>query len=278
MPKVSIVIPAYNEEESLPILLESIRAQTFTDYEILVGVAPKTTDKTAEVAEAYGGRAVDGGDNPGRGRNNAAKLAAGEIILFLDADVVLPDRWFLQLTIGEFEKRKLGAATCKIDPISNKLVDKLFHLAFNQFMLMTSVFSPHAPGFCIFVRRDIHEQINGFDEEIKLAEDHDYVDRASKFGKFAILKSSKIPVSVRRFDRDGRMNIAMKYLLAELYMQTRGQIKSDIFNYTFGHDEETAKPEEIEKKMKTLANLAKKHAENLKREWETEIKRLRNRK
>ena len=113
--------------------------------------------------------------------------------------------------------------------------DKVFHKIYNFYTKMIRRFSPHAPGFCIFCRKDIHDAISGFDEEIKLAEDHDYVSRAGKITRFNILKSHPILVSVRRFDRDGRLNIALRYLAAELYIQTKGPIKTDIFKYRFGY-------------------------------------------
>jgi glycosyltransferase involved in cell wall biosynthesis len=231
---LSIVIPTYNEEEYLPLLLRSIVAQSYKDYEIIVADA-NSKDRTRQIAAEYGANVVDGG-MPSVGRNRGAAAARGDVILFLDADVVLPDPWFLQTTLDEFEKRQLDAATCAVNPLSDKAVDKVFHTAFNYFMWVTSATTPHAPGFCIFVRKSVHEGIGGFDEEIKLAEDHDYVFRIGKIGKFRVLKSYKIPVSVRRFERDGRANIVLKYLLSELYMRTKGPIKSDLFNYSFGHD------------------------------------------
>jgi len=241
---LSIVIPTYNEEKFLPFLLRSIHAQTYTDYEVIVADA-FSTDRTRAIAEEHGARVVDGG-MPGPGRNKGAAAAKGEFILFLDADVVLPDPWFLQMTVAEFAKRNLGASTCKVAPISSKVVDHVFHQAFNYFMWVTQATTPHAPGFCIFARKDVHDQIGGFDETVKFAEDHDYVNRAGKVAKFGLLKTYKIPVSVRRFDRDGRLNIAMKYLMGELHLRTLGAVKSDVFNYTFGHEE---KAEEKEKEI-----------------------------
>lgn len=238
---LSIVIPTYNEEEYLPLLLRSIRAQSYKDYEIVVADA-KSKDRTREIALEFGARIVDGG-MPSAGRNRGAEAAKGEIILFLDADVVLPDPWFLQMTVAEFEKRGLGSATCKVHPISAKKIDKVLHEAFNYFMWVTQGTHPHAPGFCIFARRDVHVAISGFDEAIKLAEDHDFVSRAAKVGKFRVLKTYKIPVSVRRLDRDGRFNIAVKYLLLELYLRTKGNVTSDIFNYSFGHEKRRKKEE-----------------------------------
>ncbi len=45
-------------------------------------------------------------------------------------------------------------------------------------------------------------------------------------------------MSIRRFDRDGRVNIAVKYLLAELHLAALGPIRHQMFNYTFGHSAE----------------------------------------
>jgi len=70
----------------------------------------------------------------------------------------------------------------------------------------------------------------------KLAEDHDYVERASYVGKFRVMTGSRINVSVRRFERDGRFVIFKKYLLAELQLLMGNQIRNDRFRYTFGHD------------------------------------------
>lgn len=230
---LSIVIPTYNEEEYLPFLLRSIQGQTYTDYEIIVA-DNHSGDKTRQIAVDFGARVVDGG-KVAVGRNNGAAAAKGENILFLDADVVLPDPWFLQMTVAEFQKRDLGAATCKVDPISDKKIDKVFHEVFNYYMHVTQESAPHAPGFCIFVKKSVHEKVGGFDPTITLAEDMDYVNRIGKVDKFGLLKTYKIPVSVRRFDRDGRMNIAVKFLLCELYMRTKGNVRSDIFKYSFGH-------------------------------------------
>jgi glycosyltransferase involved in cell wall biosynthesis len=233
---LSIIIPTYNEERYLPYLLRSLVAQTTKNFEIIVA-DNHSKDKTREIARTFGARVVDGG-MPSDGRNAGAAVAKGDILLFLDADVILPDPRFLEDTVAEFRQRKLGSATCKVQPMSEKKIDLYLHEAFNYFMWVTAALRPHAPGFCIFARKTVHKAIGGFDPEIKLAEDHDYAERSAKYGKFGILKSHKIPVSVRRLDKDGRFQTAAKYLAAEVYMVTKGKIKSDIFKYRFGYDEQ----------------------------------------
>src|SRR5690349_2237383 len=103
--KLSIVIPAKNEEEHLPKLLQSIKEQTFSDYEVIIADA-HSTDHTREVAEAHGAKVVEGG-MPGPGRNKGALHAQGEIIAFFDADVQLPSSRFLQECLDEMDRKKI---------------------------------------------------------------------------------------------------------------------------------------------------------------------------
>lgn len=230
---LSIIIPTYNEEAYLPRLLASIRSQDFDGYEIIVADA-SSTDKTREAAERFGARVVQGG-MPGPGRNRGAEAAKGDVLLFLDADVVLPEVGWLSAKMEQFERRQLDAGTCLVKAMSGKLIDHVSHNVFNAHMMATQFMLAHAPGFCIFARKSLHERIGGFDESIKLAEDHDYVERARQIGTFRVMHGSRIRVSVRRFERDGRISIFGKYLLAELHLLLHNRIRDDRFAYTFGH-------------------------------------------
>ncbi len=231
---LTIVIPTMNEESCLPGLLASIKRQTLQPAEIIVADAG-SSDRTREIAKEYGAIVVDGG-TVSVGRNAGAVLAKTDLILFLDADVELRDPEFLEKSIGEMMERKLDLATCDVFPLSDAFIDHFMHKAYNTYVRAWGSVFPHAPGFCMLARRDLHERIGGFDEEITFCEDHDYARRTKGIGKFGFLKSTKIPVSIRRMDRDGRMKIAMKYLFAELHLAVLGPIKHGKFNYQFGHD------------------------------------------
>ncbi len=239
---LSVVIPTKNEEADLPKLLASLAAQTVRPDEIIVADA-KSTDKTRAIAEAAGARVVDGG-LPSVGRNRGAAAATQSLVLFLDADVVLTDPTMLQRMLAAFDERSLDVATCEVEPLDAGKVDRVLHKAYNQYAKALEKIFPHAPGFCILARKELHDRIGGFDESVVFCEDHDYVQRASKLGRFGILPV-KVPVSIRRLDRDGRLQIAVKYVLAELHLATLGPIRHDLFNYTFGHD---AKKKKAKKK------------------------------
>jgi glycosyltransferase involved in cell wall biosynthesis len=94
--RVSILIPARNEEENIGALLESIRRQEYNDYEVII-YDDDSSDKTYSVALTFAGidkrfRVIKGGELPQGwlGKNNAchqlAQQATGDFFLFLDAD------------------------------------------------------------------------------------------------------------------------------------------------------------------------------------------------
>lgn len=231
---LSIIIPTLNEEKYLPFLLESIKKQNFNDYEIVVADAG-SRDKTVEIAKNYGCKIARGG-LPAKGRNEGAKIARGDLLLFLDADVILPENFF-ENTLKEFKKRNLDIASFSLEPRSKGNFPKfLFNIFYNQPIKILEKSLPHASQ-AILVKKIVHQKTGGgFDEEIKIAEDHEYARRARRFGKFGILKSTKIFVSTRRFSRDGWICTYLKYILCELYLIFFGKIKSDIFKYRFNHD------------------------------------------
>ncbi|MEK7665493.1 MAG: glycosyltransferase [Patescibacteria group bacterium] len=227
------MIPTKNEASSLPTLLNSIKRQSLQPAQIIIADA-SSTDGTADIAREEGCEVVEGG-LPAVGRNRGADAVHTQFLLFLDADVILDDDRFLEKAIAEMQKRDLDVATCNVKPLSKRWIDLFFHNLYNRYMRLVVKWHPVAPGFCIFTTREMHQKIGGFDETITFCEDHDYVIRASSKGRFAILQTVQVAVSVRRFDRDGRHTIAIKYLLAEIYMLIIGPIRTNIFNYTFGH-------------------------------------------
>lgn len=225
---ISIITPAYNEEGYLPKLLSCIKRQSYKDYEIIVADAG-SKDRTREIAKKCGCAVVRGG-LPAVGRNNGAKAAKGDILLFLDADAQF-NKDFLKNSISEMEKRRLDAAGCYIMPLSGNITDKIFFSIFNLWIFINQFFYPNASGSGIFCKKWLHEKVRGFDETIKLSEDMDYVRRCGKYGKFRILKSARSYVAMRRFEKEGRLKLGFKLLLSAFYRLFFGEIRSDIFKY-----------------------------------------------
>lgn len=225
---ISIIIPAYNEENYLPKLLNCIKKQTYKNYEVIVADA-NSIDKTKQIAKKYGCKIVKGG-LPAVGRNNGAKVAKGDILLFLDADIKF-DEDFLKNAVNELKERNLDVAGCYIHPLGDNVIDRIFFSIFNLWIFATQFFYPNASGSGIFCKKWLHKKVKGFDETIKLSEDMDYARRCGKFGKFRILRTAKSYVAMRRFEKEGRFKVGLKLLLSAFYRIFFGEIKSDIFKY-----------------------------------------------
>ncbi len=242
---LSIIIPTLNEQENLPLLLKSIKKQEFNDYEIIVADAG-SGDNTISIAKENKCKIVKGG-LPGKGRNAGAKVARGDMFLFLDADVVLrPD--FISKALRETKKKKLDIATFPILMIDTKL-DKIVSHTYNFWAKLTERVLPHAPGCCILVKRKVHEAINGFDESIKLGEDHYYARQANKIFRYGYLNVGPVVTSGRRHLHDGRIISVIKYILAEIYMVFFGPIVTEKFNYELNHYSKKPKRKKILNKI-----------------------------
>ena len=84
--RFSIIIPAHNEEKNIRKLLDSIKSQTFTDYEVIV-VCDSCEDATESIAKEYGARTLNVDyHTDGLTRNAGIDIAKGEWLLFIDAD------------------------------------------------------------------------------------------------------------------------------------------------------------------------------------------------
>jgi len=229
---LSIVIPTLNEENYLPRLLNCIKKQNFKDYEIIISDA-ESKDKTKEIAKDFRCKLVKGG-LPSIGKNAGAKVGKGDLILFLDADVLLPDNFFKN-ALKEFKERDLDVTTFCLIPISKSRMPKiLFNIFYNYpLRIFEKRWARGAMG--ILVKKELHKSLKGFDEKMKIFEDVDYVQRSLKFGKFGVIKTTKIFACLRRYKREGWIRVGLKYGLGEAYMKLFGPIKREIFKYEFNY-------------------------------------------
>ena len=235
-PLVSIVIIAYNEEEYIARVLDSIGEQSYPGYEIVL-VDDHSTDKTAEIAGGYATsipikvvqKDIRGAS---RSRNYGATFAKGEIILFLDADVILPAD-FIAKNLEAFKEKQLSIAGVDFIPITENNADKWITGFYRRWLKTVQYFNPRGIGFCLFVYKELHKKVL-FDEGVVMSEDFDYVKRATGYGKFRIITTVPLKVSWRRFHKENRFLLIVKYLFFEWYRQNIGEIRKKILPYEFG--------------------------------------------
>jgi len=104
----------------------------------------------------------------------------------------------------------------------------------NLAVILNLWLDPKAFGFCIFVTRRLFFRVGGFDETIYVAEDNDFVKRASVYRTLRFLTSAYIMVSIRRFEKEGRFAYMKKGIKLNMYRAFKGEIHTDeVVKYEF---------------------------------------------
>ncbi|MEJ3741411.1 glycosyltransferase [Bacillus tropicus] len=204
--KFSIIIPAHNEEKYIGKCLDSIAkaSETYKDQTEVIVVLNRCTDKTEEIAKSYNCITLKNNDkNLSKIRNAGAQIASGEIIITIDADTQMTESMLSNVdkhlasgkyigggVTGKFERMSLGIF------VSAMLL--IIPLLFKYGAISVGIFWCYRKDFMA---------INGFNENMLMAEDADFAKRLKKWGKrnhkkFGTIKNGMI-TSCRRFDTYG---------------------------------------------------------------------------
>jgi glycosyltransferase involved in cell wall biosynthesis len=114
----SVIIPTLNEERHVGALLSDVASQTRMPDEVLV-VDAGSEDNTVAVARRFAfARLLDGERPVACGRNLGGRSARGDVLVFLDSDTRLPERFF-ESFLAEVEERSLeiGSTCCSLHTI-----------------------------------------------------------------------------------------------------------------------------------------------------------------
>ncbi len=216
--RLSFVIPAHNEQAALPVTLCSIHAAVSAakvtgGYEMIV-VNDASTDATPQVAVAHGARVVPVDKRKiAAVRNAGAARASGELLIFLDADTRLPAATLAAALAALADGAVGGGAVVRADRRLNPFAWVALR-AWNW----TSRLRRWAAGCFVFVRRDVFERINGFDERYYATEELDFSERVQREGRFVIVREPVV-TSARKM----AMTRAGEHLRLMLRWLTRGR-------------------------------------------------------
>jgi glycosyltransferase involved in cell wall biosynthesis len=204
--ELTIVIPAKNEAKMLPRLLKSLARQDYPgmgETRVLVADAG-STDGTVEVALSFRDRlrveVIEGG-LPSVGRNAGARLATTPYVLFLDADVELPEPTLLRRALWRMRKRKLHLVTTSIGCREGKFFDDLLYAGNNFMQYIGSFLKPFATGMFMLFDREAFWALGGFNERALFAEDY-LLSKGVARTRFRIVRG-KVLTTNRRFQKLG---------------------------------------------------------------------------
>ncbi|MCP9768272.1 glycosyltransferase [Lacihabitans sp. LS3-19] len=192
---ISIIIPTFNEEKTISKLLNSIqKAWTNSILEVLIIDSPNSTDNI-ESLNFENNISVIKSSKPGRAfqMNLGAKKAKGDIFYFVHSDTVLPVG-FVNDILENLQKSDLGCFRFKFD-------SKDWRLKINSFSTRLKFIWCRGGDQTLFIKREVFEALNGYDENYVIMEEYDFIRRAQKKYKFKIAKNS-VSVSARKYENN----------------------------------------------------------------------------
>ncbi|MBI4090994.1 MAG: glycosyltransferase [Candidatus Komeilibacteria bacterium] len=227
----SIIIPAKNELHNLQRTLPQFAdLKGAVAYELILADGA-STDGTIEFARSKGARVevktkLDR-ETIGEGRNRGAHVATGDILVFLDAGVMVKDILnFFQTIQAAFAHASVVAAVPKvnIDPKEATFSDELVHGGVNILVRFFNFMGWGAgKGECQIVRRSAFEAVGGYNEKLVAAEDNDLYSRLAKKGRVVFLKELQVYDDPARYRKKGYLRVISLWLMNQIFVRLLGR-------------------------------------------------------
>jgi len=229
--KVSLIIPAYNEEKYIEDCLLSIERYGNEFFEVII-INNNSNDKTSEIVKKFPKFKLI--NEPKQGlpfaRNRGLREASGDIIAFIDADTRIKKDWVKKI-IKEFKKDK--------DLVS--ISGPYFHYdisKFGQFLTWIYLFILLYPGYILIgymatlgnfaARKEALDKIGGFNNKIIFhGDDTDIAKRLNKIGKVKYLLSLCLPSSGRRLKGEGFLTTVYNYGINFIWVSIKNKPKTN---------------------------------------------------
>ena len=205
---VSVILPALNEEQALPCVLDRVRALDAKDVILVDG---GSHDATASIAAGRVDRLIVQEGGLARQLNAGAAVATGDVLLFHYADVRL-EAGALASIARALDDPRVVAGAFRLALDSSRCVFRFIAWAAN--LRNRTGFGPFGDQ-AIFVRRAVFEELGGFVPGAVL-EDLDLVLRLRRRGRFCLLRDRAVS-SVRRWEQGGVLRTSWAHFRVSVY-------------------------------------------------------------
>jgi glycosyltransferase involved in cell wall biosynthesis len=189
-PALSIIVPAYNEAALLGATLAAIRGAADAlgePYELIV-VDDASTDRTAAIAIEHGARVVEVRvRHIAAARNAGARVAGGDLLVFVDADTIVPPRVLARAVAAVRAGAVGGGAIARMTSGHPRWAERMMAAA-SWFMQTVR----WAAGCFLFVRREAFERAGGFDERYFASEEIHLSRALKRQGRFVMIPDAVI--------------------------------------------------------------------------------------
>jgi len=202
--RVSVIIPAYNEELLIRRTLNSLQRQDYRDELEIIVVDNNSTDGTARVAAQCGAHVIrEEQQGYVYAMIRGFRHASGDILLTTDADTILPQNWISTLARIFAEDHEAVAVGGMVDFYDANWKGRIFAdiilplaLAYERFCYSY----PHLWGANMAVRREAFLKAGGWTTKYNLQAETELCQRLARVGKVRMLRRLKVETSARRFN------------------------------------------------------------------------------
>jgi glycosyltransferase involved in cell wall biosynthesis len=229
---ISIIIPTLGEAKVIDSTLRALTGALTLEHEIIVSDGG-STDHTVDLARPYADRIVvfagEGHQTIAQGRNDGAKQATGDFLVFLDADCVIPepDQFFTR-AIARFEHDPtlVGlTAYLRVFPEKETFRDKLVHGIINVALTVANNLLRRGIAYGEFqmIRRTAFARVNGYRGDLVTIEDADMFRRLSRIGRTRIDPNLCVLHSGRRLHQVGWFPLIVMALINVVSVTVRNR-------------------------------------------------------
>ena len=231
IPTISVIIPTLQEEKYVATILSKL-VKINPQIEIIV-VDAGSKDNTVKIAQCFTDKVytIDG-SGISKTKNYGAKQSNGDLLVFLDADVI-PPKNFPEKVFETFKDFKVVGATCNILPAEPRLIETLFFIVHNLLIRILTWFPflkfKHSRGEFLAVRKSEFLKVGGFNESIACLEDHDLARCLSELGNFVFIKNLTVYESMRRIRKSGFFKVVSLWSVNFISYIFRGEPFSKVW-------------------------------------------------
>ena len=200
-PRVSVIVPTFNSEETLALCLQSIKGQTYPNVEIIV-VDRYSGDGTLKVAEKFNAKVFLKGPERSAQKNRGATKAEGLFLLFMDSDMELTPNVIKECVALCLQR---GADAVMIPQVSVargflaecRKIERTLYIGYETFNMPR------------FFRREVFGSVGGFDESLVYGEDFDLGRRIEGAG----YRIGRVRAEIRHYEGE----LSMKRIMLKAY-------------------------------------------------------------
>ncbi len=225
---LSIIIPTLNEEKVLEQTISSLRKLNVFKYEIIISDG-KSTDKTLSIAKKYADYVIEYKDDHrqtiAEGRNLGASIAQGDYLVFIDADVSIPDinNFFIKaMSLLKNNKELVGLTVfVKVFPGMDTFLDRFFWgiVNYGNYFFNNILNSGSALGEFQMIPIDVFRKLNGYNEKIVVGEDVEMFSRLCNVGQVSTESRLHVFHTSRRAHNVGWPALVLFFVKNSIYLR-----------------------------------------------------------